>query len=242
VPNVDPTADDTLQTLRQINPELANVLDQLRPYVRSDEEIERREHGRKIAARLARADVGREAYMNHLPDRLRRMAETPITQHPANQHAVEVSLKLKLGENLYLSGPRGTGKTHLALRTALRMIHDHGVTAKFWAWDDYINAVLATFQQDRQPESLVQHEVLILDDIDKRTGRTDFVSEQLWNVLQRLNYDQTKTTIITANHPAPKVAKQFFNGDTENQAALASRLTYYMHNVHVGRKDRRADG
>jgi uncharacterized phage protein gp47/JayE len=60
-------------------------------------------------------------------------------------------------------------------------------------------------------------------------------------VLQRLNYDETKTTIITANRSAAATATLFYGGDKDNQAAMASRLAYMMQNVHVGGKDGRAE-
>jgi len=233
--------EDALAKLRIINPAIADVLESIRPHVKTDEQLERIRKGREIASRTARAEVAREAYLRHLPERLRKMATTPLTETPQNKKALAAAQALDIGQNLYLYGPRGTGKTHLALRIALRLIAERGVTAKFYAWDDYINAVLATFQQDKQPEGLTHHEVLVLDDVDKRTGRTDFISEQLWNVLQRLNHTDTKTTIITANHPAPKVARLFFVGDEQNQAALASRLAYYMENVHMSGRDGRAE-
>lgn len=234
------SVDDTLAKLREINPAIAEVLDAIRPHVKTDEQLERIQRGREIASRTARAEVAREAYLRHLPQRLRQMATQPLTERPGNGEAIAAANALTLGQSLYLHGPRGTGKTHLALRTALRLIAEYGVTARFYAWDDYINAVLATFQQDKQPEGLTHHEVLILDDIDKRTGRTDFISEQLWNVLQRLNYTDTKTTIVTANHAAPQVARLFFANDEQNQAALASRMAYYMTNVHMTGRDGRA--
>jgi DNA replication protein DnaC len=236
-----PVVDDSLQALRRINPELANILDQIRPHVRSDEFIEKREKQRAIVSRHARAEAGKTAFLNHLPDKFKRMAQTPLQPRPGNKEALAAAEQLKLGQNLYLWGSRGTGKTHLALKTALRMIIEEGLTAKFYPWETYLSDVMAAYKSNEHPESLVRHEILILDDIDKRVGTSNFASEQLWNVLQRLNYDETKTTIITANRSAAATATLFYGGDKDNQAAMASRLAYMMQNVHVGGKDGRAE-
>ena len=241
MPDDSPVTDVSMEELRSINPALANILDQIRPYVRSDEFIEKREKQRAIVSRHARAEAGKQAFLNHLPDKLRRMAQAPVQPKATNKAALDIAQKLTLGQNMYLSGPRGTGKTHIALRIALRMIVEFGLTAKFYPWETYLGDVMAAYKSNDHPESLIRHEILILDDIDKRTGSSNFASEQLWNVLQRLNFDETKTTIITANRYAKDVAALFYAGDTSNQEAISSRLMHLMENVHVGGKDERAE-
>jgi DNA replication protein DnaC len=216
-----------------------------------------------------RAVVNYGAYLKHLPDRHARFAKTPPQEKKGNEALMmfleemddmlsqERCMELVYetsqldrdtllpgnkvwGRNLFLWGPRGTGKTHAACWIAGALIKQFGVSARFWEWPALILEMTSRQQEPQALPDLLSPEVLILDDLDKRgdAGRTSYAGEFLFTTLRRLDM-AGKTTIITSNRSPAQTAKLFYTGDRSNQAALASRLTYYLHSVHVGGEDGR---
>ncbi len=104
---------------------------------------------------------------------------------------------LKRKENIWLAGPTGVGKTHLA-RCMMREVMLHGGTAaevscRRLAMASARFSDIATQAVERWKST----KLLVLDDLDKLPGG-DFAFEALWDLLDARCVDY-KFTIITAN-------------------------------------------
>ena len=103
----------------------------------------------------------------------------------------------KRKENIWLAGPTGVGKTHLA-RCMMREVMLHGGTAaevscRRLAMASARFSDIATQAVERWKST----KLLVLDDLDKLPGG-DFAFEALWDLLDARCVDY-KFTIITAN-------------------------------------------
>lgn len=161
-----------------------------------------------------------ERYVNALPTRYRTYTLANLRRHAGNQAAIHAATNLQLGENLYIWGPAGNGKTHLAVATGRRLASaGHRVT--FWGVVELFNALRSSFGTGAERPRLDHPEVLILDDLGK-IKPTEFVYEVFYGALEH-RWANEKTTIFTANHK-PSAAATQLSPDAESAAAILSRM------------------
>ena len=173
------------------------------------------ESRREEAQRLA------QDFTDRLPTRYRRYTLANLRRHTGNETAIDAARTLELGTNLYLWGPAGNGKTHLAIATGLHLaqaghrVAFHGVVSLF-------TQIRASFAPDGGPRpNLELPDVLILDDLGK-VKPTEFVYQEFYAALES-RWAGEKTTIFTANH-RPSAAAAHLAPDPESAAAILSRM------------------
>lgn len=184
-------------------------------------------HPINVERREFRADYERESrarneakYTDALPSRYRTYTLETLRQHPGNSAAIQAALSHQLGQNLYLWGPAGNGKTHLAVATGRRLAASgHRVT--FWGVVELFNTLRASFGSGGERPNLDRPEILILDDLGK-IKPTEFVYETFYGALEH-RWANEKTTIFTANH-RPSEAARHMSTDPESAAAILSRM------------------
>lgn len=172
------------------------------------------EHEREDRERTLRT------YTNQLPSRYRHYTLDRLRQHPGNQTAIHAATNLTLGTNLYLWGPAGNGKTHLAVATGHHLAQaGHHVT--FWGVVELFNTLRSSFSTSGPRPDLDRPEILILDDLGK-IKPTEFVYETFYGAIEH-RWANEKTTIFTANH-RPSDAAKHLSTDPESAAAILSRM------------------
>ncbi|GIW28910.1 MAG: hypothetical protein KatS3mg070_2273 [Meiothermus sp.] len=145
---------------------------------------------RYTAPRLLRADL--EGY-----PRYREYLEKPLEIHGGNQQAVD-AVRAYGGGILFLFGPPGVGKTHLALRLAARLCEE-GRFVRFRSELDFLaEERLAAAGEGALP----QYERLVLDDGGK-SRLSPFSAERLYALVEGASagrYD-----LILTSNLAPEV-------------------------------------
>lgn len=159
-------------------------------------------------------------YVDGLPTRYRAYTLDALRVHPGNQAAIDAAAALEVGSNLYVWGPAGNGKTHLAVATGRRLA-EAGHRVAFYGVVDLFNRIRASFGTGGERPNLEWPEVLILDDLGK-IKPTEFVYEVFYGALEH-RWANAKTTIFTANHK-PSVAASQLAPDSESAAAILSRM------------------
>lgn len=158
---------------------------------------------------------------------------------------------------LYLYGPYGTGKTHLAI-AALRHIitcrideGKNGWRGYFADWSEHCSTVQQSWDRDsngagpseRQLWGMMKlADVLVLDDLDKRAP-TEWAIGKLFEVVQ-YRYIRERATIVTANRSIEDLQaiwqadKKLFVKDTGG-AILSRVMGQLWGQVHIGGYDQR---
>ncbi len=160
--------------------------------------------GHKLRVLLQRAQI---------PERYSSVsfASFDVTRSPDSAAAVaacrDYGAGLGVGEvgGLLLTGPPGSGKTHLAV-AILRAAIERGVLASFWDTQHLLDSVRATFGHDAEQSETallrpaVEAELLVLDDLGKER-RTDWNRSTI-SALINERYNRRRATVITSNYAA----------------------------------------
>lgn len=191
----------------------------------------------RAAERQEEQQRRRDWFLDGLPKRYVSYKRENLRVHAGNKTAVETAEALQPGENLFIHGPAGNGKTHLAVATGFRML-TLGQSVRFYGVVDLFNQIRASFSKQHPEEhrpNLLAPDVLILDDLGK-VKPTEFVFQEFYAALEA-RWANEKTTIFTANHRASVAAAQL-SVDAEGAGAILSRMAS-GHVVAVAGKDER---
>lgn len=145
--------------------------------------------------------------------RYREYLEKPVQGHDGNCLALEAA-RAYTGGLLYLHGPPGTGKTHLALRLAWRLAQQ-GRFIRFRSELDFLKEEREAAGEGSEPPA---YERLLLDDVGK--GRvTPFSLERLYALLEGASVGRMDL-IITSNFAPEELAQRL----GEVGSAVLSRI------------------
>lgn len=169
---------------------------------------------------LDRRERATNRYAQTLPSRYRNYTLQTLRQHQGNQQAITAATNHQPGQNLYIWGPAGNGKTHLAVATGLHLAQT-GHTVTFWGVVELFNTLRNSFSSGADRPNLNRPDILILDDLGK-IKPTEFVYETFYGALEH-RWANEKTTIFTANH-RPSETARYMSTDPESAAAILSRM------------------
>lgn len=160
--------------------------------------------------------------------------------HQATCYVADFGSMQTTGTGLLLSGPNGTGKTHLALGCAIALRHAgcRGVMYRSaseiqremrCAWDRHISESAVMMAYTTLP-------LLVIDDIGKQFS-TDYMQHCLYEIFDG-RYSRRLPTILTTNL-TPSVLGAGISTDQDLSSAVVSRLMESMICVPVTGNDYR---
>jgi DNA replication protein DnaC len=215
--------------------------------------VEREERGRKIS-RVVRCDCRVQSFSDsllaaaHVPKRYEHCELSNFDIVPGKyEMAMHKSLMDARGfvreypldrhEGLLITGPIGTGKTHLAVGIAKELIRTKGVRCLFCDYRELLkeiqnsyNASVETTEMDVL-RPVMEAEVLVLDELGAVKP-----SEWVWDTVSLIlntRYNEERTTIITTNLPDAPPAGGSDDGASSarravREATLGDRITERM--------------
>lgn len=149
------------------------------------------------------------------------------------------------GKNwLYLHGPYGLGKTHLAVATARQLAYDRQWGPALVRWAEYCSKIQQSWsdkgiQGDWQLARACK--VLVIDDLDKKDA-TRWSLGQLFELID-YRYTAQAPTIFTANRPIKELSQRWMAADPDAAKAIISRIVgQLMTAVEFRGKDFRLTG
>lgn len=177
-----------------------------------------------------------ERFLAGLPRRYREFTFEGYTPHRGVEQALAAAAGLGVSEWLYLWGPPGRGKTHLAVAAARRLA-SQGHRTLFLSEAAYLEALYHSFRGGGEPPDYREAEALVLDDLGK-IKPTEFAYQTLYALFEHF-YSEGKTLIVTSNYAPVQAAQRLAMGEPEAASALASRLGQGQV-FALGGQDRRA--
>lgn len=197
----------------------------------------RRERETEAAKERQRAAAEQEAA---LARRIERAGVPPRFRAAATERADIVRSALE-GKGLYIQGPVGVGKTHLAMAIAVEAARC-GKTVRVTSSQRIMSAIRSTFGGDGSEGdvfgSLVRPAILVVDDLGK-DAPTEWVVSMLYRVIEE-RYMALKPVVVTSNYSKRDlVARLTVGGDSTSAEAIASRLSEMTERVRLDGRDRR---
>lgn len=179
--------------------------------------------------RTERAEAEREA-IRQKQQRLERITAAGIrrrfmnAQHPRSGEIVNACRKRR---NVYVCGSVGTYKTTLVSAAAIAMIDSgHFKNVCVATTTEVLNVIKSTFGKYQTDDPLRKYKhasVLVLDDMGKEAP-SDWVIEQLFDLINERYNDVLPTVITTQFEPDMLIQRLAKNGGEENAVAIVSRL------------------
>jgi len=160
---------------------------------------------------------------------------------PSRFRSATVKRLEKTTDSLYLTGPRGTGKTHMAAAIVREIVSDktpsHSLSGVQWtSAPDLLLEIRATFRDgsERSEMGIIEQysdcRLLVLDDLGAEKT-SEWSLQTLYTIIDR-RYREERQTIITSNLSLDELAAQVDD-------RIASRLSELCRVVVLAGADRR---
>lgn len=199
----------------------------------------------KIASILGKSGI-KKRYLSLTIDSFSVTAENKRSFEVATDYIKNFREYFTQGKGLYLEGPCGTGKTHLAIAIALAIINT-GVPVICKTSIDILGDIKRCYERNSEVteeevlEAYKTVDLLIIDDLGKEQV-TEWSVPVLYSILNE-RYEALLPTIITTNYNTTALAEKLSaKGDTETATAIISRFVESSKRVTMSWADYRRKG
>ena len=199
----------------------------------------------KIESILGKSGI-KKRYLSRTIDSFSVTAENKRSFEVATDYIKNFREYFTQGKGLYLEGPCGTGKTHLAIAIALAIINT-GVPVICKTSIDILGDIKRCYERNSEVteeevlEAYKTVDLLIIDDLGKEQV-TEWSVPVLYSILNE-RYEALLPTIITTNYNTSALAEKLSaKGDTETAAAIISRFVESYKRVTMSWADYRRKG
>ena len=199
----------------------------------------------KIESILGKSGI-KKRYLSRTIDSFSVTAENKRSFEVATDYINNFREYFTQGKGLYLEGPCGTGKTHLALAIALAIINT-GVPVICKTSIDILGDIKRCYERNSEVteeevlEAYKTVDLLIIDDLGKEQV-TEWSVPVLYSILNE-RYEALLPTIITTNYNTTALAEKLSaKGDTETATAIISRFVESSKRVTMSWADYRRKG
>lgn len=171
--------------------------------------------------------------------RLDKLRKTGIPERYWGATTTRRDLIAKAEEKgLWIEGPFGVGKTHLACAIALEFFN-RGKSVRFVKAADLVD-MMSQFSDNLEAiDAIKAPHLLVIDDMGMTEVR-DWSDVRLRRAIDA-RWDAMKPTIITSNFSRRQLAERMGDTDEDNAEAVVSRLFGMTARVELDGKDRRLD-
>lgn len=219
------------------------------------ERLERERAERELAAREAETRrIQRIIGQSGMGDRFLTRTFEGFVIDQGNQRAYATARRFvdtfeerrKDGKGLYLQGPMGTGKTHLAAAVANALMA-MGVPVMLMTMQRILDCIKDTYDDGAEEstsdvlDQLRTATLLIIDDLGKEQP-TGWAQSEIYRIVND-RYEHMRPTIVTTNYDDVALAKRLAGGrsaDAVTAEAIVSRLREMTAAVPMTGADRRA--
>ncbi|MFR1484358.1 MAG: ATP-binding protein [[Eubacterium] siraeum] len=199
----------------------------------------------KIESILGKSGI-KKRYLSRTIDSFSVTAENKKSFEVATDYIKNFREYFTQGKGLYLEGPCGTGKTHLAIAIALAIINT-GVPVICKTSIDILGDIKRCYERNSEVteeevlEAYKTVDLLIIDDLGKEQV-TEWSVPVLYSILNE-RYEALLPTIITTNYNTTALAEKLSaKGDAETATAIISRFVESSKRVTMSWADYRRKG
>ncbi len=173
-----------------------------------------------------REEADRKAKQAAIADKIDASGIPPRYRDATHQWAQHLADMVRDGKSYYVQGPNGTGKTHLACAAGIICLKG-GMSVRFAVATELLEELKEYGERQRcLLASLVDCDLLIIDDLGKEGAATPRGAEKLYDLFNKRYNAQTvldrKPIIVTSNFSRGDVARRVSEGGAG--LAIASRI------------------